>query len=247
MTSDFETTMRGFEYYHSLKLLPDTYTVIRVDGKGFTKFTSDYDKPFDLNFHENMCKVAEALMEGLNGVYCYTESDEISLLLKPNFDLYDRELEKIVSISAAIASANMSLLTGRVAQFDSRVWVGINKERVVDYFRWRQADASRCCLNSWCYWTLRKDGKSASQATKILDKQTKEFKHELLFSYGINFNDLPLWQRRGTGLHYQDYVKIGYNPKTQESVECSRRKIVLNKELGLKDDYNNFIMDIIKD
>ncbi|MFY0581846.1 hypothetical protein ACN28S_53015 [Cystobacter fuscus] len=50
------------------------------------------------------------------------------------------------------------------AVFDSRVWLGVNEDAVLDYFRWRQADATRCALNGWCYWTLRKEGQSAAQA-----------------------------------------------------------------------------------
>ena len=34
----------------------------------------------------------------------------------------------------------------------------------------------------------------------------------------INFNDLPLWQRRGIGLYWQSYQKTGTNPLTQEAV-----------------------------
>src|SRR5438128_10639903 len=78
---------------------------------------------------------------------------------------------------------------------------------VVDYFRWRQADAARCGLNGWCYWTLRKSGKSVREATRTLEKQSFAFKNELLFQHGINFNDLPAWQRRGIGLYWETYTK----------------------------------------
>ncbi|MFB2877735.1 hypothetical protein [Floridanema aerugineum] len=44
----------------------------------------------------------------------------------------------------------------------------MNANQVTDYFSWRQADATRCALNGWCYWTMRKLGLSASQATAKL-------------------------------------------------------------------------------
>lgn len=52
----FESKMRSLEYFHNLKLLPETYTVIRVDGRSFSNFTynSKFDKPFDLTFHSWM-------------------------------------------------------------------------------------------------------------------------------------------------------------------------------------------------
>jgi tRNA(His) 5'-end guanylyltransferase len=178
----FEKQMRSLEYFHSLRLLPGAWVIIRVDGRGFSRFTeSRFDKPFDLEFHRMMVQTTSALLEGLHGIYAYTESDEISVLFAPNWDLFDRSLEKVVSISASIASSTFTHAYGNAANFDSRVWLGVNKLQVVDYFRWRQADATRCALNGWCYWTLRKADESARKATAMLDGQSVAFKNELLF------------------------------------------------------------------
>ena len=132
-----------------------------------------------------------------------------------------------------------------VAYFDSRVWLGANSAQVVDYFSWRQADATRCALNGWCYWTLRKLGKSAAQATAELDNQSVAFKNELLFDNDINFNDLPTWQRRGTGLYWEQYIKQGYNPIRQEDVVTLRRRIKIDETLPIKEDYREFIAQIL--
>src|SRR5207249_1656476 len=67
---------------------------------------------------------------------------------------FDRKLEKVVSLSAGIASAAFTQACGVPVHFDSRVWLGADAALVVDYFRWRQADAARCALHGWCYWTL---------------------------------------------------------------------------------------------
>ena len=105
----FEKRMRQLEYFHSLRLLPRTYTVIRADGRSFSKLTSsNFDKPFGLKFHELMVENSTALLLELDGIYAYTESDEISVLFPPDWDLFDRSLEKIVSISASIASATFT-------------------------------------------------------------------------------------------------------------------------------------------
>src|SRR4029079_11940578 len=158
--------MRSFEYFHSLKLPPETWTVIRVDGRSFTKFTGkDFDRPFDIRFSEAMANSAIKMIENLHGIYAYTESDEISVLFPPSWDLFDREVEKLVSVSASIPAAYISKQFDSLVQFDSRIWIGISEEHVIDYFRWRQADALRCCLNGWCYWMLRKEGKNEKDAT----------------------------------------------------------------------------------
>ncbi|NJK75951.1 MAG: tRNA 5'-guanylyltransferase [Microcoleus sp. SU_5_6] len=243
MDSDkFEQKMRSLEYFHELRALPGAWTVIRVDGRSFSRFTeSRFEKPFDLQFHNLMVQTAKALLEELQGIYAYTESDEISILLPQNWDLFDRSWEKIVSISASIASATLTHAAQTIVQFDSRVWLGANKSQVVDYFNWRQSDATRCALNGWCYWTLRKAGDSVGKATSALEGKSVAFKNELLFQHGINFNDLPAWQRRGTGLYWETYQKAGYNPIEKTTVATKRRRIKVDDELPMKEAYGEFI------
>jgi tRNA(His) 5'-end guanylyltransferase len=45
-----------------------------------------------------MVETAKALLSELDGIYAYTESDEISVLFPPDCDLFDRSLEKIVVV-----------------------------------------------------------------------------------------------------------------------------------------------------
>lgn len=243
----FEQQMRSLEYFHTLRILPGAWVVVRVDGRGFSRFTqhSRFEKPFDLEFHKTMVHTAKALLEGFHGIFAYTQSDEISVLFHPDWDMFDRSLEKVVSISASIASSTFTHLQKTVVNFDSRVWLGVNKSQVVDYFRWRQADATRCALNGWCYWMLRKVGESARKATAILDGQSVAFKNELLFQHGINFNELPTWQRRGTGLYWEEYEKPGYNPVQGKELVVTRRRVKVDEELPMKEAYDEFISRVL--
>jgi tRNA(His) 5'-end guanylyltransferase len=244
--TDFEQQMRSREYFHSLQFLPGAWVILRVDGHGFSRLTeSCFEKPFDPAFHGYMVQTAQALLEQLGGLYVYTESDEISLLLPRDWALFDRELEKAVSLSAGVASATFSLASGMAAHFDSRAWLGTSDTDVADYFPWRQADATRCALNGWCYWTLRKAGKSVNEATATLKQQTANFKNELLFQHGINFNDVPAWQRRGVGLYWESYEKEGYNPKLNQKVTARRRRIKVDGELPIKEEYSRFVKRIM--
>ncbi|WP_277873801.1 MULTISPECIES: hypothetical protein [Cyanophyceae] len=113
--------------------------------------------------------------------------------------------------------------------------MGANKSQVVDYFNWRQADATRCALNGWCYWTLRKARESVGNATSALEGKSVAFKNQLLFQNGINFNELPAWQQRGTGLYWEKYEKEGYNPIQDKAVLTTPRRIKIEEELPMKD------------
>ncbi len=245
-SDEFESRMRALEYFHALRMLPGTWPVIRVDGRGFSKFTeARFEKPFDAQFSQFMVKTAEALLVALGGMYAYTESDEISVLLPRGWDLYDREVEKAVSISAGIASSAFTLASGEAASFDSRIWLGSTEQLVVDYFRWRQADACRCALNGWAYWTLRKNGESVRAATRALLEKSVGDKNEILFRYGINFNDVPLWQRRGIGLYWEAYEKVGFDPVRKVEVKTARRRVKVDRELPMKDEYSQFICRLL--
>jgi tRNA(His) guanylyltransferase len=242
----FEARMREGEYFHSLRLLPGAWAVIRVDGRGFSRLTeTNFEKPFDPRMHEHMVGTASALLEEFQGVYAYTESDEISVAFPPQWSLFDRELEKIISLTAALASAEFSRRSGLRALFDSRVWMGAGLDDAVAYFRWRQEDAARCALNGWCYWTLRKKGLDVAAATAALEGATRSEKNELLFRAGINFNELPVWQRRGSGIYWEQFEKQGFNPVRKESVTALRWRVNVNDALPMKDEYGAFLRPLL--
>ncbi len=190
-------------------------------------------------------EAARALLEELQGLYAYTESDEISLLLPRAWDLYDRELEKAVSLSAGLASAAFSLACGLRAAFDGRAVPCPTDGQVGDYFRWRQADAARCALNGWCYWTLRKAVRSVAEATAALAGRGVAFKNELLFRAGVNFNEVPAWQRRGTGLYREEFRREGFDPMRDVAVSVTRRRMKVDRELPMGEAYSGLIRRLL--
>ena len=178
---------------------------------------------------------------GFRVLYAFTESDEISLLFDPAEQLFGRKLRKYNSTLAGEASAQFSLGLKQAASFDCRISQLPSVELVVDYFRWRNEDAARNALNSWCYWTLRKDGLNQQQATRHLLGKSVSQKNELLFQYDINFNDLPNWQKRGVGLYWEQYDKAAVNPVTNQQVTAKRRRVRCDFDLPMKDEYSQFV------
>lgn len=242
---ELDARMRVFETAHDFSVLPHMYMVARLDGRGFTKLTKEdlpLEAPFDSKFRDYMLATTSHLMScGFKFIYGYTESDEISLLFDLGERSFGRKTRKLTSVLAGEASAKFALLIGRVASFDCRISQLPRPQDVVDYFRWRNEDAHRNALNAYCYWTLRKKGASPKQATQQIVGLSVADKNELLFQEGINFNDVPKWQKRGTGIYWKMIGKEGFNPKTQEKTMVQRQQLYINQELPMKEAYSEFI------
>lgn len=239
----FDAVMRSFENRGSV-VLHGMYIVARLDGRKFTKLTKryNYTKPYDESFRYLMIETTKHLMDcGFKVIYGYTQSDEISLLLDTNIDTFNRKERKFNSVLAGEASAKFSLLIGDLATFDCRLSTLPNIDRVIDYFRWRSADANRNCINSYCHYTLLDGGKTPRVAAKELNGKSTSWKNEFLFKRGINYNEISSWKKRGVGLYYENYDKVGYNPKTKEKVSVKRTILKVDLDLPAKESYANCV------
>lgn len=242
---DLEAKMRPYETASDRCVPPGMFMVARVDGRGFTRLTrarGDLEVPFDPQVRDVMIATTDHLMNcGFHVTYGYAQSDEISLLFRMDEATFGRKLRKLISVLAGEASAKFTLLLGELACFDCRISELPNADLVVEYFRWRQEDAARNALSAHAFWALRKSGESASAAAGKLGGMGLADKHELLHAFGVNFNDLPTWQRRGTGLYWERYEKDAVNPRTGEVVQALRRRMKVDFELPMKDEYAVFV------
>ena len=247
---DLDAKMRVYEQSLDQVLLPELYLAARLDGNRFTRLTKEicaFEAPFDTRFRDMMTETVKALMNyGFRVIYGYTQSDEISLLFHPEEDTFGRKVRKFNSLLAGVASASFSAQLGKQGIFDCRMVPLPTVERVQDYFLWRQEDAHRNSLNAHCYWMLRKQGQSVSEATKMLEGQSVAFKNELLFRNGINFDKLPSWQKRGIGVYWESYEKQGFNPKTGQTETAIRRGLKVDTELPLREAYADFIAKLLE-
>jgi tRNA(His) guanylyltransferase len=247
---ELDERMRVFETAHDLCVMPGLYMVARLDGRGFTRLTKEkipFEAPFDERFRDLMLATTEYLMSesGFQVVYGYTQSDEISLLLALDENGFGRKLRKLQSVLSGMASAKFSLLLEDVAAFDCRISQLPTATLVVDYFRWRNEDACRNALNAHCYWLLRRQSKTSQQATSLIKGLSVAQKNELLFQNGINFNDLPLWQKRGSGLYWEEFQRPARNPRTGEEVVARRRRIRRDLELPMGESYSVFVGELM--
>lgn len=164
--------------------------------------------PFSVKLHNVMVKTCIRLFDIQNTVFAYTQSDEISLLLC-DWDTHETQqwfggnLQKIVSISASMVTTAFNFYfqqefdtvvdsSTKLAQFDSRAF-NIPKEEVVNYFIWRQQDASRNSVQMY--------GRYFFSAKQMHGKNNNEVQDMLMLQQGKNWNDLPTWMKRGSAVY----------------------------------------------
>lgn len=264
---DLDERMRVFETAHDHCVLPGMFMVARLDGRGFTRLTKGprrrentltrepiddphrFDAPFDRRFCELMVHTTRHLMErtGFAFTYGHTHSDEISLLFPLGDASFSRKLRKLVSVLSGEASAAFSLRLGVHAALDCRISQLPRRELVIDYFRWRQADAHRNALSAHCYWMLRKDGATRHEATAEVDGRTVAEKNELLFKHGVDFDTLPAWQKRGVGLWWERYEKLGTDPRMGATSPASRRRLREFEQLPVGSEYEALVEERVKE
>jgi tRNA(His) guanylyltransferase len=246
---DLDARMRVYETAHDHCVLPGLHIAVRLDGRNFTRLTKEswpFEAPFDPRFRDLMLDTTAHLMEcGVGAIYGYAQSDEISLLLRQGDTSFGRKTRKLISVLAGEASAKFSLGLGGLASFDARICQLPSQATVVDYFRWRHEDAHRNALNAHCHWLLRKRGESAQAAHQTLLGLSTAGKNELLFQNGINFNELPSWQKRGAAVFWEDYERTAVDPRTGHDVMAQRRRLARNLELPFGDAYDEYVRGFV--
>ncbi|MDM7918492.1 MAG: tRNA(His) guanylyltransferase Thg1 family protein [Methanosarcina sp.] len=224
--------MKNREIYAEMRCIPPV--VLRADGRNFKNTLSGlgFEKPYDITFARAMADTAELFIKksGLNPLFAYTFSDEISFLFT---ELpFDGRVEKIDSVVASFLGSALTIklrLEAPIA-FDSRL-VALQKEEISEYFHWRQLEAWRNFVSSWGYYALRNEGVGKDEAARYL-KGKKEWEiHEMLFERGINLAALPSWQRRGIIISKDECEISGFNPIYGREVKSMRRKITQNWEI----------------
>lgn len=187
--------MKTYEHVYRYAFPRRLPVVIRCDGRAFHGYLRGAVKPFDMPFIADMAEVAKALCAEISGaVFAYHQSDEISVLVQDWQDTHTEpwfagELQKIVSISAAVATAALCSIRPGRPLFDARAFVLPNTVEVANYFTWRQRDAVRNSISM---------AAQAHFSHKRLQGVNGNQMQEMLFQeHGVNWNDYPAECRRG--------------------------------------------------
>src|SRR5574337_1224566 len=206
-----------YETQYDYSIVSRIPVIVRVDGKGFSKYTKDMktEKPFDNYLSKAMALTTQQVADKIEGcVFSYTQSDESSFVLLNDQSLesepwFNNRVQKIVSIVASMFSVQFNaIMSGRQAYFDARVFALPNLSEVENYLLSRQNDATRNSIQlSARYEVAKKIGKK--ETLKKLNGLNSKQQQELLFQEtGINWNDYPIKFKRGIGIYKEKIEKI---------------------------------------
>ncbi|MGP0578913.1 tRNA(His) guanylyltransferase Thg1 family protein [Paenibacillus peoriae] len=208
--NDFGNRMKEYENAYRLSLPRRLPVIIRIDGAHFHTFTRGMTKPFDEKLIFALWETCKYLAYNIMGCkLVYHQSDEISLLLT-NYDKlttqswFENNLQKMVSISASLATAKFNEEIQKVypgqplATFDARAWV-LPQDEVTNYFLWRQQDATKNSISMVAQAHFKHSELQGLNGNQLQDK--------LFVEKGLNWNDLPVWQKRGICITKQQYNK----------------------------------------
>ena len=233
--------MKRYEGVPKTALMRRNPVIIRIDGKAFHTFTRGFQRPFDNILIESMQETMKYLCENIQGCKLgYCQSDEISLLLTDYENIntaawFDYEVQKMCSIAASMATMAFNKFFAKEvidglyaafnindtewderlqkiyhpkidsAMFDARCF-SIPKDEVCNYFIWRQND---CTRNS-----IQMVGQANFSHKELQKKSCDKIQDMLMLDKGINWNDFPTVQKRGscctkTGIHTVVNTKTG--------------------------------------
>ncbi|KAH8883870.1 tRNAHis guanylyltransferase [Thozetella sp. PMI_491] len=262
-----------FEYVKQFELpdalLSNTWIVIRIDGRAFTKFATKYawEKPNDRRATDLMNAAAKAVMTELPDIaIAYGVSDEYSFVFHKTCTLFERRSSKLVTTITSTFTAYYihhwpaffpdTPLSPPLPSFDGRAVCYPSVQNLRDYMSWRQVDCHINNLYNTTFWALiQMGGMDSIEAEKTLKGTYAADKNEILFSkFSINYNNEPEIFKKGSVV-FRDYelVEPGSHNAAEEAdqiaepIQQSKTQAENDKKKRAKARVMVDHLDIIKD
>lgn len=254
-----------YEEVPKTRLIRRMPVCIRLDGKAFHTFLKGFKKPFDDIFIKTMQDTMRYLCQNIQGcVLGYSQSDEISLILIDYQKLttsawFDYNVQKICSVSSSMATLTFNkLLKNNVDKYKVEKWDGVSKykngedeyietllravdkgamfdsrcfnipkEEIANLIFWRQFDASN---NS-----VQMVGQAYFTQEELNNKNTNQIQDMLMTQKGINWNDYPIYQKRGSCcIKRKFWIDKNDGCEFSEEYSCELEKAGVNSDNAIK-------------
>ena len=246
---DFGDRMKAYEKEYTEAHVPiDQILCVRIDGKGFSKFTKGFKKPFDDRLSNAMIQTTKKLCAETHASFSFTQSDEITLIYTPGEKsseyMFGGKVSKINSVLASMATWHFNYILGayvehnKPAFFDCRAWAVPDLIEASNVLLWRVQDARKNSISSLFRWT--------AGHSKMHGLSGDEMKTLLKSDYFTDWDELPNKYKYGTYakpvtvesyLSQEELMKIPEHKRPAIEVLVKRTK-VQELDLGYFGEYN---------
>lgn len=240
--------MKSYEAHFDQTLPLGRPIILRLDGHGFSRFTSDFARPFDERIHTAMITTCADLLHFFpRATVAYTQSDEITLVFPEGVQTFNERVQKLCSLSASYCSVRFNKhLTNALktipepkvkgdveevlgtAHFDARFFPVPEIAEALNNLIWRcRNDAVRNSVSAFArtmYSTKEMDG-----------KKTQDLVGMMLEEKGVRFEEaVPKWAIEGCLLKREQHEHEGVNLKTGQLEKTFRTRTRV-EERGIRD------------
>ncbi len=209
---------------------------VRLDGRGFSKFTKNMVKPFDEAMSMLMIDVTKYLVKETGAVIGYTQSDEISLTWYSDEHrqsvFFDGRVQKMLSNITSLCTARFlynamklwpELCDKKLPTFDCRAFSLPDFGETSNMFLWRTNDAYKNSISM---------AARSMFSHKMLEGKNGAEKIQMMLDSGVDFHSYPDFFKHGTFVRNEKYVvsvvdsEIPEAYRTSENSEYVRSHVV---------------------
>jgi tRNA(His) 5'-end guanylyltransferase len=240
--------MKSYESQFDQTLPLDKPIILRLDGHGFSRFTSHFARPFDERIHSAMISTcADLLYFFPRATVAYTQSDEITLVFPEGVQSFNERVQKLCSLSASYCSVRfnkhlvgalekmpMPEVKGDVeevlgtAHFDARFFPVPSIAEALNNLIWR-------CRNDAVRNSVSAFARTMYSTKEMNGRKTQELINMMLEEKGVRFEEaVPKWAIEGCLLKREQYEHEGVNLKTGETEKTFRTRTRV-EERGIQD------------
>ena len=207
----------------------DEISLILVD---YQKFNSDAWFGYEV---QKICSIAASMATMVFNKFFYEKIDDFASSDEVLSCLYSGEKIEKEKIQNYFSVLRQALNKG--AMFDARCF-NIPKEEVTKYISWRQLDATR---NS-----IQMVGQANFSHKELQGKSCNQIQDMLMTQKGINWNDFPVYQKRGSCCIKESYSTVDLSTYTGSIDLITSTWWIIDKEIPIfKGEDRNYIDKLI--
>lgn len=245
--SKLKNRIESYHDTYDFRLLNRVPVIICINGKSFSKVTSELNKPFCEKFLENMLSTTLKLCSEIEGtLFAYHFNDEIVIVVRndQNIDTlpwFDNKLQKICSVTSSVATLHFNNVSSKLnlindGIFTSQIFIVPTISEAINTFIYKQQQNFHIAIQAACHYELiKKYDKTVIK--EMLQGLSTDEKIDLLHQEcNVDFNKYPIVFRRGAAAYRV--------PKVIDSVMKS--KWIINDNLPIFTKDQSFLTNIFR-